>query len=554
MTDTTVVPALVPHPAVHRRPSPSPFERSLAFATVAVGLMLGPGLGAVRAEEPLSVAQAAPEAAPPPTAVEIPATSIPTPAASPPSAPGLAVSPELARRLDETDQLARITDRKLELLEEKIEARNKETPVVNAAESGFFLRSADKQTFVQVRGLLQLDTRWYFGNDTVSNNVAFNDSDSILIRRFRPEVGGTLVGLADFLFSPDFAGASATIFDAYVDVHPFPWLRLRVGKQKTPLGLERLQSEGSFPFLERALDQNLTPGRDIGAALWGEIAGGIVTYNLGFWDGFPDNANNSGGSSPDGDTDHAKDFIGRLLLQPLKTLPDVGSLGLGFAVSTGNRKGRPPVNGGVSLVPTYRSAGQLSIFTYAVGPATDTTGAQTTFAHLRETHLNPQAYYYLGSFGVLGEYVWAKQGVQRGNSTADLTNTAYHVTASYVLGGTASYDGATPDHPFDPAAGHLGALEIAARYDVLQIDDKTFDKSNPAGGSYAKGYANPTAVVSKAEGWTGSLVYSPSRTLRFLVNFEQTFFTDGGAADATTKVATDRKTENVIIARGQINF
>jgi phosphate-selective porin OprO/OprP len=526
---------------------------AIAMGLLVLGLRSADARAQTPPPEPAAEPAPSSDAPAPPTPAPADAAAAPVPTPAPPVAPPQ-LPPDLARRLEKAEQSARITDRKLELLEEKLDASAKEAPVVNAGEGGFFLRSADKRTFVQLRGLLQLDTRWFFNNDAVANNVAFNDNDSILIRRFRPELGGTLVGLADFLFSPDFAGASTTIFDAYVDVHPFSWLRLRVGKQKTPLGLERLQSEGAFPFLERALDQNLTPGRDIGAALWGEVAGGILTYNLGFWDGFPDNSNNSGGASPDGDTDHAKDFIGRILLQPLKTVSDAGALGVGFAVSTGNRKGRPPVNGGISLVPTYRSAGQLSIFTYAVGPATDTTGAQTTFAHLRETHLNPQLYYYYGPFGVLAEAVWAKQGVQRGNSTADLTNVAYHVSANYVLGGKASYDGSVPDHPFDPAAGYFGALEVAARYDGLLIDDATFDKSNPAGGSYAKGYANPTSVVSKAQGWTGAVVYSPSRTLRFLLNYEQTFFTDGGAADPVTKLATDRKTENVLLGRVHVKF
>jgi hypothetical protein len=42
--------------------------------------------------------------------------------------------------------------------------------------------------------------------------------------------------------------------------------------------------------------------------------------------------------------------------------------------------------------------------------------------------------------------------------------------------------------------------------------------------------------------------------LRFYLNYEQTFFTDGGAADATTKVATDRKTENLLLARVHVKF
>jgi len=509
-------------------------------------------------DSPVSPAPtAAPVTAPDHTALATAEATV-SPAARPSTTAGAATTTvavaDLQDQIQEADQRARITDRKLELFEESVQQTAEESPTLNAAEQGFFLRSADKRTYLQLRGLLQLDTRWFQGNDTVTNNVAFNDNDAFLIRRFRPEIGGAVVGLADFIFSPDFAGASTTVFDAYVDVHPFPWLRARVGKQKEPLGLERLQSEGGYPFMERGLDQNLTPGRDIGAALWGDIAGGLVNYNIGIWEGFPDNANNSGGPAADSDTNHAKDIMARLFFQPLKRVEKAGSLGIGIAGSTGNHKGRPPVGGGATLVPIYRSAGQLAIFNYTVGPATDTTGAQSVFAHLRETRINPQVYYYNGPVGILGEYVWARQGLQRGNVTADLANQAYHLSASYVFGGTASYDGATPTYPFDSKLGHYGSLEVAARYDALVIDDATFDRSDPAGGSYSRGFANPTAVVSKAQGWTAAAVYSPSRVLRFYLNFEQTFFNDGGPIDPLTHVASNRATENLLFARAHVRF
>ena len=127
------------------------------------------------------------------------------------------------------------------------------------------------------------------------------------------------------------------------------------------------------------------------------------------------------------------------------------------------------------------------------------------------------------------------------------------MSASYAFGGKPSYDGVIPEQSFDPATGHLGALEIAVRYDALKLDSDSFDRSNPTA-SYANGFANPTASVSKAQGWTGAVVYSPSRTLRFYLNFEQTFFKDGGAADATTKLPTDRKTENLVFARAHVKF
>ena len=85
--------------------------------------------------------------------------------------------------------------------------------------------------------------------------------------------------------------------------------------------------------------------------------------------------------------------------------------------------------------------------------------------HERSTTLNPQLYYYYGSFGLLAEYLWLKQGVQNGNTnTAQLTQQGAHATVSYTLWGTEGYDGATPEHPFDPSHGYYGALQLAFRY------------------------------------------------------------------------------------------
>ena len=77
--------------------------------------------------------------------------------------------------------------------------------------------------------------------------------DTFLLRRFRPAFDGTLFNIADFRFAPDFAGGAAVIFDAYADIHPTPFLRLRAGKFKAPLGLERLQGDaGSADHRARA--------------------------------------------------------------------------------------------------------------------------------------------------------------------------------------------------------------------------------------------------------------------------------------------------------------
>ncbi len=439
-------------------------------------------------------------------------------------------------RPDDSGQQLGALQQRLDAVEARLAAAQKPAPIVNADDGNFGLRSADGANSIRFRGLLQVDTRWFFDDGTLSDK-----SDTFLIRRMRPSVDGTLFGLADYRFVPDFAGGQATVFDAYVDIHPVGWARLRVGKFKPPIGLERLQQDPDLALPERALTQALTPQRDVGASLWGETPCGLLTYNLGIFNGASD------GTNPDLDSNHAKDFAGRILIQPFKheSLKKLGALGLHFAATTGNRLGLPTS----PQLPSYKSAGQSIFFTY-LAPATDPSGTGTTFAHLRQSRLNPGAFYYYGPIGALGEYVWSRQEVQKGNAQATLTNQAAHVTVSYVIGGKNGYDGATPNARFNLAQRTWGAIEIAARWNWLKVDNATF--GNPADPT-AVVFADPTKSAGKAQGFGGSMNFIPSRTLRLTVAFEQTRF-EGGRVAADKKTVLDRNTENLIFGRTQVNF
>jgi len=487
-----------------------------------------PGLAALIGLSAASVAWAqaalpdAPAGAPPPASAEAPAPAPPPPAAAVEPAAFAALS----AKVDEADQNARIAARKLELLEEQLTVKANERPGIIADDRGFGVRSADGANQLRFRLQLQADSRWFLGDTNLSDRL-----DTFLLRRFRPGFDGTVLNIADFRFTPDFAGGTVVVFDAYADIHPAPFVRLRAGKFKAPLGLERLQADQDLPFVERALTQYLTPVRDVGAALWGDIAGGIVQYSVGIYNGGYDNSN------LDVDSNHAKDVDGRLLFQPFKAeaLRALGALGLHIAASQGDRRGLPTA----PLLGTYKSVGQNTFFSY-LAPASDPDGSKTVFAYLTQKRINPGVFYYYGPFGVLSEAVWSQQQVRKGNATATLTNKAVHATASLVLGGTNGYDGATPTRPLDFAKGTLGALELAVRWNWLKIDDATFPS-----------YADPAKSASKAQGWAVAATYVPSRLYRLAATYERTSFTGGAGTTAAPK---DRNAESVLIGRVQINF
>jgi phosphate-selective porin OprO/OprP len=443
-----------------------------------------------------------------------------------PTQPPPAPPPQWQQRIDEIDQRSRIAERRLELAAEAAEAKQKERPSLIADESGFGIKSGDGRYQIRLGGQVQIDGRRFFGD------AGLQDRDTFLIRRARPTIDATVLGLVDLRLTPDFGGGTAVVVDAYLDAHPRAWLRLRAGKFKPPVGLERLQADTDLVFIERALDANLSAQRDVGLELWGDVAGGVVRYEAAILNGVPDN------TQLDADSDHPKTFAGRIFIQPFNTdsLRWLGRLGVGVAGSTGNEKGSPALTAGAASntwLPTFRSNGQNNIYAY-LSSTTDLNA--TVFALKRHSRLNPQLYYYKGPFGLLAEWVKEYQEVGKGNDTGALNHTAGHVTVSVAYGGDVTYEGVKPHRPLDLAHGSLGAVEVGVRYNRLDLDDVGFPT-----------LADPTRSVTKAQGWGLASNWYPSRNLRVSANYERTNFT-GGVRNG------DRTTEKVALGRFQINF
>jgi phosphate-selective porin OprO/OprP len=398
-------------------------------------------------------------------------------------------------------------------------------PISQADENGFTLVSGDRNFQVRFKGLLQFDGRAFLGDSALSPLNTF------VVRKIRPILAGTLLGLTDFYFSPDFGNGTSAgtgtviVADAFLDTHPFPWLRFRVGKFKQAYGLERLEADQDLTFIERALDQYLTPQREVGVQVWGDVAGGILRYEGSVTNGNPDN------SIGDVDTNGPKTLGGRVFIQPFNTdaLRGLGRLGVGFAASTGTELG----TAAAPQLGSAKSAGQNTIFAYLTS-TTDTT--LNVFASGRHTRLNPQIYYYNGPFGLLGEWVKEYQEVQQAKAKGAYNNQAGHITASAALGGDVTFEGVKPHHPLDVAAGTYGALELGVRYDWIKLDDAAFPTGVTA------------ASVHEAKSFGVALNWQLSRNLKLSGNYEETTFTGGLAKGA------DRKSENALIGRFQTAF
>jgi phosphate-selective porin OprO/OprP len=437
---------------------------------------------------------------------------------------------DLRERLEAQEQKIKVLERKLELQDEAAKTAVASTPVVRASpQQGFRIQSADAANVVRLRGVLQFDGR-YFPDDVTSATA-----DTWLLRRVRPILEGTLNGIYDFRFTPDFAQGKTVIQDAYIAARFRPWAVLTAGKFKVPVGLERLQSATDIRFIERALPTSLLPNRDLGVTFGGDVAGGAVTYALGYFNGVSDGGSSDGNTPPDVENDTKGDWAARLFFQPFVNSDNFALRGLGFGVggtyvnSTGSAT--------TTLLPSYRTPGQQTFYSYQTG----------TFADGERVRWSPQAYYSIGSFGVLSEYANVSQDVSRATPTAGvrsatLDNKAWQIQlAWFATGEDESFRGFTPGSVFSLDQGTWGALEFVARYHELDVDDDAF-----VGG--ANSFANPESAASKASAWGVGINWYLSQNYKWSIDYDVTSFKGGAAGGG------NRPDEKALFTRFGLQF
>ena len=131
---------------------------------------------------------------------------------------------------------------------------------------------------------------------------------------------------------------------------------------------------------------------------------------------------------------------------------------------------------------------------------------------------SPQAFYYYKAFGGFAEYIHTETPIRKGAVRDEIDHDAWQIAASYVLTGEEATDervGVRPARSFDYGGGHLGAVQIAARYHTLSVDEEAF----------TLGFASPGSS-RKADAWTIGLNWYLTQNFRYTVNVERTVFDD----------------------------
>jgi phosphate-selective porin OprO/OprP len=347
-----------------------------------------------------------------------------------------------------------------------------------------------------------------------------------LLRRARLIFEGKFNDNLQYTVVPEFGGSSVSILDANVNAVVTPGFQVRVGRFKTPLGLEQLQSDPVAFFNERSIATNLTPNRDVGIQVHGDVLNKRLNYAVGVFNGVLEN-----GNSPAASTNTEGDFttVGRVFATPFVNDKDSALKGLGFglAAGAGNYTGAAP---GIA----YKTDGQQTFFAYDA--ATNSAGRSLT--------VSPQAYYYTGPLGILAEYVSATSELARGTNSRQVTNTAYNLSVGYVLTGEdASYTGVTPKETFKPSADTWGAFEVVGRVAQLDVDNDVFKGGTPL----ALSASNATKVTALGAGLNWYL----SKAVRANFDVTQNQFDFQGARPTTGVLSDD---ELVFSTRLQVSF
>ena len=381
---------------------------------------------------------------------------------------------------------------------------------------------------LKIGGLLQPQARYFLGESG-------NSTSTFLARRARLNLEGTAYKNFDFKLQTDLqttgsvpisgnmsaTSVTTTVQDAYAGAKAYDWLQLRVGKMKSPLGIERWQSAKDRWFTDLITTTYIVPNRQIGAMLWGNVGDGLAEYYAGIFNGTPDGSSSNLSSSGQNE----KDLQARLALTPFAkaNIPALKKLTAGAGISYA-----PEIN----ALGTYADANQQVFFDW-------NSQAKNNLAGLRQTRFVPNVQYFWGPFGLYGEAAWSTFQLKPASGLPrSLTNSAWQIASSYVVTGEDnSFRAISPRRKFSPSTGGWGALQLAGRVGQLTIDPDAFTTS----------LASNTSSAEESLTYGGAVNWILNDNVKFTLGYDYTSFVRGAAQG-------DRRNSSAVTSQLQFAF
>ncbi|PCJ68836.1 MAG: hypothetical protein COA62_13480 [Rhodobiaceae bacterium] len=387
----------------------------------------------------------------------------------------------LENELRELKAQMQMRDSKVAALEEASEGLG-DMPVFNSHK--LMISSRDGNWSIRFGGRLMLDA--FVSDEDVAGGTGGRGGNGAEIRRARFFASGKVAGDWKYKLQLDFAGNGVAIKDAYISTK-VAGLTAKFGNHHEPMGMNEITSSKYITFMERAQSSDIfAPGRNLGVSV---AASGS---NWGARGGFFTSGVDNGGKGRT--TDWA--LTGRAHFAPLAEKTQAIHLGLSGSYRGFDDNGGPDIevrgyHNGTKFVDT----GTLA----AEGQMTVGTELAAVF----------------GPFSAQAEYFWSTlEGNGAGATDTDFDG-GYVFVSYFLTGESRNYSAAKGTFGRVKSAG---AIELAARYDVINLDDTGFGTDAAEVTSYTLGvnyYFNPY--------------------VRMMVNYQNTefdFTTASSAADA----------------------
>ena len=317
-------------------------------------------------------------------------------------------------------------------------------------------------------------------------------------------------------------GGRTFILDAFVAARLKPWAVVTAGKFKVPVGLERLVSATDLRFIERALPTSLVPNRDLGVQLGGDIAGGLVNYSFGYFNGVSDGGSSDGNTpTPDTENDTNGDWAARVFFQPFVNSDNFALRNLGFGVagtfvdSTGST--------GHDFVAQLSHAGPAGVLQLSRQRPPPAARLPRSTERLRMA---------IGCAGRRRRTTPSAASACSANTSPSRRMSRARRHCRPALGNARSHGVARAARMVRDRRGRAvprlysrlrlslenktwGAWELVARYHELDIDDATF-----VGGTNS--FANPESAASKASAWGVGVNWYLNQNYKWSLNYDVT--------------------------------
>ena len=384
-------------------------------------------------------------------------------------------------------------------------APKKDTPLT-AGWNGehFFIKSADGQFSNSPYGYVDNDYRAYKGDGA--------PADSFILRRARFGFQGNYGSHFDFALLTDAAGTSGSVVrDVYLNVRIRPEFQFQAGQFKAPFAQEAGTGATNLDFVERGFQSILYPSaasafRSPGAAIHGDLDGGVVQYWVGAF---------NGKGYAIANTTNQPEVIGRLRFYPWRKSKSEWLKGLAFGGAADRGRSR-----GLSGDQSFN--GTLPGGVYDFFPQFAINGPIQRY--------NGEFTYVKSALAVRGEF--DQLNMSRNNvgseqvgglgfvSLPSIIAKAWDISATYLLTGEKQPENGTPrvKHPTfgpDTPGGKgrgLGAWGVGVRYMGIQANEPGANLLN----YYTPGFV-PTFNYHTDE-FTFGLTWYPNYWVKYSVN------------------------------------